>query len=74
MVREKHTGDVYALKSLRKESAISRRGVACYEEERDVLAAGAAPWLVKLQYAFQVHCLYLQFHILKMRGGGEGSQ
>ncbi|GBP74880.1 hypothetical protein EVAR_57104_1 [Eumeta japonica] len=53
MVREKHSGDIYALKTLKKEAALTRRGVACYEEERDILAAGAVPWLVKLQYAFQ---------------------
>lgn len=53
MVREKQTGDVYALKTLRKEQ--SRKRAA--DEERDVLATASGPWLPKLQYAFQVSSL-----------------
>ncbi|KAJ8712973.1 hypothetical protein PYW08_008277 [Mythimna loreyi] len=48
MVREKQTGDVYAMKTLRKEQVRKRA-----DEERDVLAAATGPWLPKLQYAFQ---------------------
>lgn len=53
MVREKETSDVYALKILHKEQA--RKRVACGAvDERDVLANANAPWIPKLQYAFQV--------------------
>ncbi|KAJ8711314.1 hypothetical protein PYW07_008556 [Mythimna separata] len=48
MVREKQTGDVYAMKTLRKEQSRKRT-----DEERDVLATATGPWLPKLQYAFQ---------------------
>lgn len=48
MVREKQTGDVYAMKTLRKEQSRKRA-----DEERDVLATATGPWLPKLQYAFQ---------------------
>ncbi|KAH9641449.1 hypothetical protein HF086_006065 [Spodoptera exigua] len=48
MVREKQTGDVYAMKTLRKEQSRKRA-----DEERDVLATATGPWLTKLQYAFQ---------------------
>lgn len=49
MVREKQTGDVYAMKTLRKEQARKRA-----DDERDVLATATGPWIPKLQYAFQV--------------------
>lgn len=56
MVREKQTGDVYAIKSMRKEAA---RAAGAAEDERDVLANSNSPWLPKLQYAFQVNNAYI---------------
>lgn len=53
MVREKETGDVYALKTMRKEQA-RKRAVGAAEDERDVLANATGPWMPRLQYAFQV--------------------
>lgn len=58
MIREKQTGDVYALKSLRKE-AVRSRAAGAAEDERDVLASSNSPWLPKLQYAFQVQNIYI---------------
>ncbi|XP_060806753.1 citron rho-interacting kinase [Amyelois transitella] len=52
MVREKETGDVYALKTLRKEQSRKQRTGAA-EDERDVLATANSPWIPRLQYAFQ---------------------
>ncbi|KAM3964004.1 LOW QUALITY PROTEIN: uncharacterized protein ACR2FA_002045 [Aphomia sociella] len=52
MIREKETGDVYALKTLRKEEA-RKRAAGAAEDERDVLAIANSPWIPKLQYAFQ---------------------
>lgn len=52
MVREKQTGDVYALKSVRKEQA--RKRVTGAEDERDILANATGHWIPRLQYAFQV--------------------
>ncbi|KAL3196194.1 hypothetical protein MRX96_045309, partial [Rhipicephalus microplus] len=55
MVKEKATGDIYAMKILRKDETLSQREVAFFEEERDILARAAqtGPWLTRLQYAFQ---------------------
>lgn len=53
MVREKQTGDVYAMKSIRKEQA--RKRVSGAEDERDILASTSGHWIPKLQYAFQVY-------------------
>ncbi|XP_075983571.1 uncharacterized protein LOC142981496 isoform X2 [Anticarsia gemmatalis] len=65
MVREKQTGDVYALKTLRKEQ--SRKRAA--DDERDVLATATGPWIPKLQYAFQdSNNLYL---VMELCCGGD---
>ncbi|XP_064460923.1 citron Rho-interacting kinase-like isoform X2 [Ornithodoros turicata] len=55
MVKERATGDTYAMKVLRKADTLSQQNVAFYEEERDILARASqgGPWLTKLQYAFQ---------------------
>ncbi|XP_072934442.1 uncharacterized protein [Epargyreus clarus] len=67
MVREKQTGDVYALKSVRKEQA--RRRVAGAGDERDVLATANGPWIPHLQYAFQdSSMLYL---VMELCNGGD---
>jgi hypothetical protein len=42
---------------------------AFYEEERDIMARAASPWLTKLDYAFQVGalCLGQQCEHLRVR-------
>ncbi|XP_035233887.1 citron Rho-interacting kinase-like, partial [Stegodyphus dumicola] len=65
VVREKATGDVYAMKVLRKQETLSQQNVAFYEEERDIMAKSTSPWLTKLQYAFQDNqnlYLIMEFH------------
>lgn len=52
MVREKQSGDVYALKSIRKEQA--RKKALGAADERDILVSASGQWIPKLQYAFQV--------------------
>ncbi|XP_075746113.1 citron rho-interacting kinase sticky isoform X3 [Rhipicephalus microplus] len=67
MVKEKATGDIYAMKILRKDETLSQREVAFFEEERDILARAAqtGPWLTRLQYAFQdAGHLYLVMELL----------
>lgn len=54
VVREKHTGDVYAMKTVKKSDTLSQQAAAFYEEERDIMAHAVSPWLTSLQYAFQV--------------------
>ncbi|XP_077527654.1 citron Rho-interacting kinase-like [Haemaphysalis longicornis] len=71
MVKEKATGDIYAMKILRKDDTLSQREVAFFEEERDILvrAGQSGPWLTQLQYAFQDSAhLYLEMEVLP--GGG----
>ncbi|XP_064619813.1 citron rho-interacting kinase-like [Lineus longissimus] len=65
LVREKVSGDVYALKTLRKNDTLSQQHVAFYEEERDIMAKACSPWITQLQYAFQDHhnlYLVMEFH------------
>ncbi|GIY55189.1 hypothetical protein CEXT_373211 [Caerostris extrusa] len=65
VVREKATGDVYAMKVLRKQETLSQQSMAFYEEERDIMAKSTSPWLTKLQYAFQDNqhlYLIMEFH------------
>ncbi|CAN7984770.1 unnamed protein product [Ixodes hexagonus] len=71
MVKEKATGDIYAMKILRKDDTLSQREVAFYEEERDILvrAPQGGPWLTQLQYAFQdTSHLYL---VMEFMPGGD---
>ncbi len=51
LAREKSSGNVYALKVVKK---AGEKVSAFYEEERDIMARAASPWLTKLDYAFQV--------------------
>ncbi|XP_012254353.2 citron Rho-interacting kinase [Athalia rosae] len=65
LVKEKQTGDVYAMKTLKKSEALKQESVALYEEERDIMAEATSPWLTKLQYAFQDNSmlyLVMEFH------------
>uniref|UniRef100_A0A8D0HGM7 Citron Rho-interacting kinase n=1 Tax=Sphenodon punctatus TaxID=8508 RepID=A0A8D0HGM7_SPHPU len=53
VVREKVTGDVYAMKVMSKVSLLSQEHVSVFEEERNILAQSSSPWIPHLQYAFQ---------------------
>ena len=53
VVREKITGNVYAMKVLKKSETLSQDNVAFFEEERDIMAFAGNPWITSLQYAFQ---------------------
>lgn len=57
VVKEKATGEVFAMKTLRKNETLSQQAVAFYEEERDIMAqAQDTKWITKLHYAYQVGC------------------
>lgn len=51
--REKRTGKVYAIKTMRKTEMLKKNQVDHVKAERDVLALADNPWVVKLQYSFQ---------------------
>ncbi|KAJ9599608.1 hypothetical protein L9F63_009925, partial [Diploptera punctata] len=69
VVREKHSGHVYAMKTIRKSDTLHEQTAAFYEEERDIMAHANSPWLTQLQYAFQdKHSLYL---VMEFHPGGD---
>uniref|UniRef100_A0A3B3B8F6 Citron Rho-interacting kinase n=1 Tax=Oryzias melastigma TaxID=30732 RepID=A0A3B3B8F6_ORYME len=53
VVREKATGDVCALKVMKKEVLRTKDNVVFYEEERRILSMNSSPWIPQLLYAFQ---------------------
>ncbi|XP_031433366.1 citron rho-interacting kinase isoform X3 [Clupea harengus] len=53
VVREKATGDIYAMKVMDKTSLRSQENVAFFEEEKTILALNSSPWIPQLQHAFQ---------------------
>lgn len=50
LVVEKHTGDIYAMKKIKK-SVVTTSQV---KEERDIMSKRCSDWITNLQYAFQV--------------------
>lgn len=50
LATEKATGDIYAIKSIRKSTMTSSLQV---KEERDIMASRSSEWITALQYAFQ---------------------
>ncbi|NXP52856.1 CTRO kinase, partial [Heliornis fulica] len=69
VVREKVTGDVYAMKVMSKESLLAQENVSFFEEERSILSQSTSPWIPQLQYAFQdKKNLYL---VMEYQPGGD---
>ncbi|KAF1508205.1 Citron Rho-interacting kinase, partial [Eudyptula minor novaehollandiae] len=69
VVREKVTGDVYAMKVMSKESLLVQEHVSFFEEERSILSQSTSPWIPELQYAFQDRKnLYL---VMEYQPGGD---
>ncbi|XP_032857316.2 citron Rho-interacting kinase isoform X6 [Tyto alba] len=69
VVREKVTGDVYAMKVMSKESLLAQEHVSFFEEERSILSLSTSPWIPQLQYAFQdKKNLYL---VMEYQPGGD---
>lgn len=52
LVKEKQTGDVYAMKIIKKHLSLEERNVA-FNEERNIMAFSDSSWITSLQYAFQ---------------------
>ncbi|PWN47358.1 kinase-like protein [Violaceomyces palustris] len=55
LARKRDTGEVCALKKLRKRVLVKMDEVRHVLTERDILTATRTPWLVRLLYAFQDH-------------------
>jgi len=47
------TGDIYAIKVMRKEEMVERNQVEHVMAERNILASTSCPYVVSLYYAFQ---------------------
>ncbi|KAI3447170.1 hypothetical protein Pfo_003835 [Paulownia fortunei] len=65
LCREKKTGDIYAMKKLKKSEMLSRGQVEHVKAERNLLAEVASHYIVKLYYSFQdAEYLYLVMEYL----------
>ncbi|KAF7283165.1 hypothetical protein GWI33_001228 [Rhynchophorus ferrugineus] len=67
VVKEKQTGDVYAMKTIRKFDNETKR--VSFEEERNIMAFSNSQWLTSLQYAFQDN--YNLFFVMDYHPGGD---
>jgi serine/threonine kinase 38 len=52
LCREKRTGEIVAIKRLKKKEMVKKNQVAHIRAERNVLVHGN-PWIVSLKYSFQ---------------------
>ncbi|XP_058994683.1 citron Rho-interacting kinase isoform X1 [Mustela lutreola] len=69
VVRERATGDIYAMKVMKKETLLAQEQVSFFEEERNILSWSTSPWIPQLQYAFQdKNNLYL---VMEYQPGGD---
>eukprot|EP01094_Clydonella_sp_ATCC50884_P003275 TRINITY_DN1252_c0_g1_i1.p1 TRINITY_DN1252_c0_g1~~TRINITY_DN1252_c0_g1_i1.p1 ORF type:complete len:424 (+),score=167.71 TRINITY_DN1252_c0_g1_i1:99-1274(+) len=68
-VKEKESGEIYAMKVLRKDAIIARKQVAHTKAEKSILQKIKHPFIVNLNYAFQTEDkLYM---VLDYVNGGE---
>ncbi|XP_077016100.1 citron Rho-interacting kinase isoform X6 [Tamandua tetradactyla] len=69
VVRERATGNVYAMKVMKKKALLAQEQVSFYEEEQNILSQSTSPWIPRLQYAFQdKNNLYL---VMEYQPGGD---
>ncbi|KAM4709498.1 citron Rho-interacting kinase [Discoglossus pictus] len=69
VVREKMTGDIFAMKVMKKKSLLAQEQVSFFEEERSILSNHTSPWIPQLHYAFQdKDHLYL---VMQYQPGGD---
>lgn len=53
LVQASDTGQIYAMKTLRKSEMLKKEQVAHVKAERDILAESDSPWIVQLYFSFQ---------------------
>ncbi|XP_018320783.1 citron Rho-interacting kinase [Agrilus planipennis] len=68
LVKEKQTGDYYALKSIKKSECLDMKS-ASFEEERNIMASTQSAWHTTLQYSFQ-DSMYL-YLAMEYHSGGD---
>jgi len=84
LVKEIQTGDVYAMKVMKKSTTLAKHNITFYEEEKDIMAKAKSEWLTSLHCSFQDHenlYLVMEFHpggdllsLLSRREGGTLSE
>ncbi|XP_040206449.1 citron Rho-interacting kinase isoform X2 [Rana temporaria] len=69
VVKEKVTGETFAMKVMKKKALIAQQQVSFFEEERSILSNHTSPWIPSLHYAFQdKEHLYL---VMQYQPGGD---
>uniref|UniRef100_A0A8C5P682 Citron Rho-interacting kinase n=1 Tax=Leptobrachium leishanense TaxID=445787 RepID=A0A8C5P682_9ANUR len=69
VAKEKMTGDIFAMKVMKKKSLLAQDQVSFFEEERNILSNHVSPWIPQLLYAFQEKDhLYL---VMEYQPGGD---
>ncbi|KAM9331115.1 citron Rho-interacting kinase [Gastrophryne carolinensis] len=69
VVKEKLTGDIFAMKVMKKKALLAQEQVSFFEEERSILSNHNSPWIPYLHYAFQDReHLYL---VMQYQPGGD---
>eukprot|EP01094_Clydonella_sp_ATCC50884_P022740 TRINITY_DN5292_c1_g1_i1.p1 TRINITY_DN5292_c1_g1~~TRINITY_DN5292_c1_g1_i1.p1 ORF type:complete len:954 (-),score=205.13 TRINITY_DN5292_c1_g1_i1:866-3727(-) len=64
LAQKKSTGDILAIKVLKKDEMVERRQVDNVKSERDILATTSCPFVVRLYYAFKTQenlCLAMEY-------------
>lgn len=69
LVKEKHSGDLYAMKIVKKQFDVSTTRNISYEEERNIMATSRSVWLTTLKYAFQDDATL--FFVMEYLPGGD---
>lgn len=53
LVRAKKTGEILAMKKMKKSEMVSKHQVQHIKAEKEVLSIARSPWVVELRYSFQ---------------------
>ncbi len=53
LVRHKKTGEVLAMKKMKKSEMVAKHQIQHVKAEKDVLSMAQNPWIVDLRYSFQ---------------------
>eukprot|EP01103_Thecamoeba_quadrilineata_P004995 TRINITY_DN14855_c0_g1_i1.p1 TRINITY_DN14855_c0_g1~~TRINITY_DN14855_c0_g1_i1.p1 ORF type:complete len:1342 (+),score=313.48 TRINITY_DN14855_c0_g1_i1:55-4080(+) len=69
LVKRKKTGDIYAMKKLKKDDMVRKNMVEAVMMERTILASTQNPYVVKLYYAFQSKKYF--FLVMEYLNGGD---
>jgi len=65
LVRSKNTGEVLAMKKMKKSEMVAKHQVQHIKAEKDVLSLAQSPWVVELRFSFQdARFLYLVMEYL----------